>query len=61
MRGGGGDLGIVVRERFVGGLGEEKWIALMDMVGRGSSFFCFALLTWFFCNRFGDVEFRMVQ
>lgn len=27
-------LGIVVRERFVGGLGEGKWIALMDMVGR---------------------------
>lgn len=29
-----GYLGIVVRERFVGGLGEGKWIALMDMVGR---------------------------
>lgn len=36
VRGGGGYLGIVVRERerVVEGLGEGKWIALMDMVGR---------------------------
>lgn len=59
--GGGGYLGIVVRvrERFVGGLGEGKWIALMDMVGRSSSFFSLFLVC--FCNRLGDVEFRMVQ
>lgn len=34
-------LGIVVRERFVGGPGEGKCIALMDMVGRSSSSFFF--------------------
>lgn len=62
-RGGGGYLGIVVRERIVGGLGEGKWIALMDMVGR-EGFFFFLLLRsscFVFCNWFGDVEFRMVQ
>lgn len=41
------------RERFVGGLGEGKWIALMDMVGRGSFFFflfvfCFFSFSFFF-------------
>lgn len=48
---GGGEevgLGIVVRERYVGGLGEGKWIALMDMVGRGSSFFCSSCFVFFF-------------
>lgn len=57
--GGGGYLGIVVRERerFVGGLGEGKWIALMDMVGREGFFFFFALflLCFFFVI---DLEMR---
>lgn len=49
-------LGILVRERFVGGSGEGEWIALMDMVGRGSPFsFFFALLALFFVI---DLEMR---
>lgn len=50
-----------MRERFVGGPGEGKWIVLMDMVGRGSSSFFFRSSCFVFCNRFGDVEFRLVQ